>query len=183
MSPSYPEMLYILCRTVFCPTWTLRIPHLLSLRQFSRTCDVICRFGFPPFGGSGTDVSPFRGHSRRDCTGPHRHTLPMKKVRSRVDDRGARPLAPPSLPVGDGAGRRGSRRPLIGVVIMECEHTPFTYHDFQSCARSSSRSAAPRSFGHHCGVMDQHEPRGMRFSLLSRVLIADTTRPWSMACL
>ena len=103
------------------------------------------------------------------------------------DDRWPRSCAAPRLHARDGTGRRRrSTKPMIGVVSMKGEQTPCNMtHDFQVDAAKAGIAEAggtPREFSTISvsdGISMNHE--GMKFSLLSRELIADFDRgrgPW-----
>ena len=112
--------------------------------------------------------------------------MPMKKWRSRVTTDGLDRAPHRAFMRAMGLDDAAIAKPMIGVVSMKGEQTPCNMtHDFQVDAAKEGIAEAggtPREFttiSVSDGISMNHE--GMKFSLLSRELIADFDRgrrPW-----
>ena len=109
----------------------------------------------------------------------------MKKWRSRVTTDGLDRAPHRAFMRAMGLDDAALEKPMIGVVSMKGEQTPCNMtHDFQVDAAKvgiAEAGGTPREFSTISvsdGISMNHE--GMKFSLLSRELIADSSKPWSM---
>src|SRR5580704_14150208 len=146
-----------------CRNWTSRNS---STRPSSRRCSSQAG-GLDARGRPGCD---------RGCL---RRKLRMKKLRSRVTVDGLDRAPHRAFMRAMGLDDAALAKPMIGVVSMKGEQTPCNMtHDFQVDAAKDGISEAggtPREFATVSvsdGISMNHE--GMKFSLLSRELIADS---------
>ena len=107
----------------------------------------------------------------------------MKKWRSRVTTDGLDRAPHRAFMRAMGLDDAALAKPMIGVVSMKGEQTPCNMtHDFQVEAAKEGIAEAggtPREFttvSVSDGISMNHE--GMKFSLFSRELIADSSRRW-----
>src|ERR1700737_3476901 len=143
-----------------CRRWTSRSS---STRRSSRRCS---RWAYPQV-------------SRRAPGRPGKRFVHMKKWRSRVTTDGLDRAPHRAFMRAMGLDDEALAKPMIGVVSMKGEQTPCNMtHDFQVDAAKAGIAEAggtPREFttiSVSDGISMNHE--GMKFSLLSRELIADS---------
>ena len=145
-----------------CRSWTSRSS---SIRPSSRRCN------------SGRDRPKW--HALRLRPGPSGDIVRMKKWRSRVTTDGLDRAPHRAFMRAMGLDDAALAKPMIGVVSMKGEQTPCNMtHDFQVEAAKEGIAEAggtPREFttiSVSDGISMNHE--GMKFSLFSRELIADS---------